>query len=155
MVSDVSGSHTVEIAAPPAECAAVLTDIERYPEWYDTLDSVHVVERLADGRPLVAACTADAGPLGALAFKLRLAYQTGAIVGDQVAGDGRVDGVRMEWALEPVAAGRTRVRYSFQANARGLATRIALKGARRLVERDLIELPAEALKRAVERAYES
>lgn len=150
-MSDVAGSHRIEIDAPIGACAAVLADVERYPDWYDTIDVVRVLERDRDGRPALAACAADAGPLGAVEFTLRLAHDPPRrLVGAQVAGNGRVEAVRMEWTLEPLAGGGTQASYAFRADARSWATRVALRAARPLVERDLIRAPAHALKRRVE-----
>jgi ribosome-associated toxin RatA of RatAB toxin-antitoxin module len=141
----------VEVAAPLAACAAVLDDVERYPEWYDTLDRARVLDRDAAGRPQRAAFTVGAGPLGSVEFTLRFSrLPPGRIVGEQVEGDGRVARVRMAWGLEPISDARTRVAYEFSADAANWAARAALRVARPLVERDLVEVPAQALKRRVE-----
>jgi ribosome-associated toxin RatA of RatAB toxin-antitoxin module len=150
-VSDVSGSHAVAVAASLEACLAVLDDVERYPEWYDTLDRARVLERDGDRRPRRAAFAAAAGPLGTVEFTLQFSrLPPGHIVGEQVDGNGRVVRVRMAWRLEPLSGARTRAAYEFRADAANLAARAALRVARPLVQRDLVEAPPEALKRRLE-----
>ena len=48
------------VDASPARCLEVVADIERYPEWVGDLKDVHVLERDAEGRPVVVAFRAAA-----------------------------------------------------------------------------------------------
>lgn len=150
-MSDVEGSHTVEIAAPPERCVETILAMERYPEWYDTLDLVVIAERDRHGRPALVTITAAAGPLGDVVFDLRYAYEgSGRIVGTQEGGNGRIVAAASAWTLEPVGAATTRATYEFRASAGGMRVKVALRAARLLVERDLIRGLAEALKSEVE-----
>ncbi|GAC1316458.1 MAG: hypothetical protein NVSMB25_02190 [Thermoleophilaceae bacterium] len=149
-VSEIAGMHVVEVAASREECVALLLDVERYPAWYDTLDSVEVVDRDAEGRAAAARVRAGAGRLGAVEFVLAYRYALpGRIEASQIGGDGRVVRIRSSWTLE--ARDRTTlIAYRFNAEAGGRAIRLALRAARPLVERDLIAGFAESLAREVE-----
>lgn len=55
--------HTAQkmtIAGTPERCFAVVTDIERYPEWVADVKEVRVLERDAAGRPSVVSFRAGA-----------------------------------------------------------------------------------------------
>jgi len=55
--------HTTEqmvIAGPPERCIAVVTDLERYPEWVADLKEVHVLSRDEQGRASVVSFRAGA-----------------------------------------------------------------------------------------------
>ncbi len=48
------------IAGTPARCFAIASDFEAYPEWVSDVKEVDVLERDADGRPLVVRFRAGA-----------------------------------------------------------------------------------------------
>jgi uncharacterized membrane protein len=50
-VSEYSQSYSTRIAAPPAECFAVLVAFEDYPRWSSPITSCRVLERQPDGAP--------------------------------------------------------------------------------------------------------
>src|SRR5947209_5092659 len=126
-MSDVEGTHEVDVAAALAACAAVLDDVDRYPQWYDTIDAANVVERDSAGRPTRAELAIAAGPLGKVELTIELARDTpGRLVGTQVAGNGRVERVRMEWTLDRIDEAHTHVTYAFSADAAGWRVRAAL-----------------------------
>ena len=140
------------IGAPLARCEALLLAPERLPEWYDTLDTVRVLERDGEGRPRVVEIVVDL-PMGDLRFAVEQRYEgPGHIVGRQVGGDGKIADVATEWRLEPVDDATTRATYSFTARARSRLLRVALKApaTRRLVEDDLIRGFPAALRREAE-----
>lgn len=150
-MSDVAGTHEVAVSAALAACEAVLDDVARYPEWYDTIDAARVLDRDDSGRATRAELEIAAGPLGAVELTLELSRERpGHLIGTQVAGNGRVERVRMEWTLNPLSPVSTRIEYRFRADAASWAVRAALRAARPLVERDLVHRPAEALRRRVE-----
>ena len=147
-MSDVEGSHRARVEAPIAACLALLRDFERYPGWYETIDAVTVLERGPEGTRL--RCAAAAGPLGSVEFELLMETSETGVAGSQVGGDGKVEHVTMTWTLEPLGDAATLVDFAFSADARGRATRLALRAARPLVERDLVREPVEALRRTLE-----
>lgn len=149
-MSDVSGLHAVDVDAPRAACTSVLDDVAGYPAWYDTIDAATVVARDDAGRPTRAQLAIAAGPLGKIELTLDLTREPGRLAGAQIAGNGRVERVRMEWTLDPLGESRTRVAYRFSADAATWRVRAALRAARPLVERDLVRRPPEALRRRVE-----
>jgi ribosome-associated toxin RatA of RatAB toxin-antitoxin module len=53
-------AEAMVIAGSPERCFAVVTDVERYPEWVADLKDVEVLERDASGRALVVAFRAGA-----------------------------------------------------------------------------------------------
>ena len=129
----------------------MLDDIARYPEWYDTIDAATVVDRDPAGLATCAELAIAAGPLGSVELTLELRRERpGHLVGTQVAGNGRVERMRMEWTLQPIGEARTRVEYRFRADAASWKVRAALRAARPLVERDLVRRPPEALRRRLE-----
>jgi uncharacterized membrane protein len=147
---DIRGSEKVTIAAPRRLCEAILLDVERYPQWYDTLDAVEVLERDTAGRASLVHLVVAAGPLGDVEFDLRMSYSQG-VDGRQVSGDGRVVGVHSAWRLERHGARETEAVYRFQASAGSRRVRLALRAARPLVERGLVRDFPVALKREAER----
>ena len=60
-MAEQATEHTT-VSAPPERCYAVVTDIERYPEWAADIKQVAVGERDDEGRPLV--CTFRAAAFG-------------------------------------------------------------------------------------------
>lgn len=55
-------THRMVVAAPPEQCFAVVSDIERYPEWAADIKEVTVLRRDDEGRP--AEVTFRAGAFG-------------------------------------------------------------------------------------------
>lgn len=56
-------SNSLSIDAPASEVIAVLTDLEKYPEWSSSIKSVEVLDRDGEGRPLKVKVKVEAGPL--------------------------------------------------------------------------------------------
>jgi ribosome-associated toxin RatA of RatAB toxin-antitoxin module len=56
----ISGEQTTEIAASPEAVYAIVSDLDRYPEWQEFLQRVTVRERDGDGRPVLVDAEADA-----------------------------------------------------------------------------------------------
>ncbi len=56
-----SSSATVEVEAPLAEVAALLSNIANYPTWLSSIKKVEVQESDGEGRPTKATATIDAG----------------------------------------------------------------------------------------------
>jgi uncharacterized membrane protein len=61
-MSDMSSS-TIIIESPLSEVSAVLSDLEKYPEWSDSITKVKVSERDESGRVTGATLTISAGAL--------------------------------------------------------------------------------------------
>jgi ribosome-associated toxin RatA of RatAB toxin-antitoxin module len=57
----ISGEQTTEIAASREAVFAIVSDLERYPEWQEFLERVVVRERDAAGRAVLVEAEADAG----------------------------------------------------------------------------------------------
>jgi ribosome-associated toxin RatA of RatAB toxin-antitoxin module len=109
-----NASSTVEIEAPVAACYAIAADLERAPEWQRSLQSVEVLERDAEGRPVLVETVSDAS-VKTITTKLRFGYTPpGAISVHQEKGDLKaLDG---GWTFEDLGGGRTRATYALDAD---------------------------------------
>src|SRR3954462_7454619 len=59
MARRLSGHADQEIDAPASACVRVLGDVARWPEWFDRIHRVDVLERHADGTPARVAIEAS------------------------------------------------------------------------------------------------
>ncbi|MDA8291214.1 MAG: SRPBCC family protein [Actinomycetota bacterium] len=105
-----TAEHMV-IVGSPEQCFAVVTDVERYPEWVADLKEVHVLSRDEQGRASVVSFRA--GAFGRSTSYV-LAYDYSSAPGEvswvQKEGDltHRLDG---RYAFRPGADGTTEVTY--------------------------------------------
>ncbi len=101
--------HTEVLPASPERCFDVVTDFEAYPEWMSTFKDVEVLERDADGRPILVEFRIDA-KLREVRYVLRHRLERPeSITWDYVEGDAKdVDG---SWRFEDAGEGRTRCTY--------------------------------------------
>ncbi|HVC25781.1 MAG TPA: SRPBCC family protein [Acidimicrobiales bacterium] len=105
-----TAEHMV-IAGSPEQCFAVVTDVERYPEWVADLKEVHVLSRDDDG--LAALVSFRAGAFGrSTSYVLAYDYARapGEVAWIQKEGDltNRLDG---RYVFSPGADGTTDVTY--------------------------------------------
>lgn len=138
------GSASIRIDADPAAIMAVIADLEAYPEWSNGIKTVTVDEVGADGRPVQATFTLDAG---ILQDTYTLAYQW---TGDEKVEWHLVKGKAQKsqqgsYTLEP-AGGGTEVTYRlsvdlnipmlgmFKRKAEKVIMDTALKGLKKRVE---------------------
>ncbi|HXZ83406.1 MAG TPA: SRPBCC family protein [Acidimicrobiales bacterium] len=113
--------HTAQkmtIAGTPERCFAVVTDIERYPEWVADVKEVHVLERDTAGRPSVVSFRAGAfGRSTSYVLSYDYSDAPSAVSWRQRDGDltNRLDG-RYEFRAAP--DGTTEVRYELSVELR-------------------------------------
>ena len=125
-------SAHIEVAAPCADCLAVILDIPSYPRWVSGYRSAVVEETDADGRPTLAAYAV--GGLG-MSARYRLAYSYGedptTVAFSQVDGDlTRV----ITGRYELLPAGRaTRVVYAAEVEAAIPVPRLVRTAAERII----------------------
>ncbi|MGC8471011.1 MAG: SRPBCC family protein [Acidimicrobiales bacterium] len=143
-MSEQATEHTT-VSAPPERCYAVVTDIERYPEWAADIKQVTVERRDDDGRPLV--CTFRAAAFGrSTSYTLEYDYSEAPHVLSwrQTRGDitTKLDG---RYVFEPAVGGGTEVTYHLEVELRvPIPGFIKLRAASRIISTALRELKARA-----------
>jgi ribosome-associated toxin RatA of RatAB toxin-antitoxin module len=109
-MSELSGSCSADIAADVQRCWAVVQDVERWPQWQQTLEDLQVVERDAEGRPVVCDTVSDA-KLTRVSVRVGVAYEPPRrIAWSQIASD-HLDSMHGSWELDDLGGGRTRATY--------------------------------------------
>ena len=144
----ITGERVVEIDAPIERCFEIAADIEKAPEWQGSLRDVDVLERDADGRPLVVETESDA-KVKTVRARLRFSYEpTTRIAWVQEKGETKsLDGA---WRFEDLGGGRTRAAYSLAVDP-GRMLGLLLRGPAEGKVRDfLLGGAAEGLKRQAE-----
>jgi ribosome-associated toxin RatA of RatAB toxin-antitoxin module len=143
-VSEQATERTT-VSAPPERCYAVVTDIERYPEWAADIKQVTVERRDDGGRPLV--CTFRAAAFGrSTSYTLEYDYSGAPHVLSwrQTRGDitTKLDG---RYVFEPAVGGGTEVTYHLEVELRvPIPGFIKLRAASRIISTALRELKARA-----------
>ena len=134
------------VAAPPEHCFAVVSDIERYPEWAADVKEVKVVRRDEEGRP--AEVTFRVGAFGRSASNT-LVYDysnaPSALAWKQIAGDltSKYDG---HYEFERAPDGGTEVKYTLE-----VELRVPLPGfIKRRAQSRIMHTALEELKARVE-----
>jgi ribosome-associated toxin RatA of RatAB toxin-antitoxin module len=134
------------VAATPAQCFAVVSDVERYPEWAADIKQVVVERRDAEGRP--AEVTWRAGAFGrSTSYTLAYDYSRAPAVlaWKQTAGDltSKLDG---EYHFEAAGDGTTEVSYTLE-----VELRVPLPGfIKRRAQSRIMHTALEELKARVE-----
>jgi uncharacterized membrane protein len=149
-MAELSAERTVEIDAPRERCHAIAADLEQAPGWQRSLVSVAVVERDAEGRPVVVDTVSDAG-VRTIRSRLRFRFDPpGAIGWEQERGElRRLEGT---WAFAELAPGRTRATYALRIDP-GRMLGLLLRGpAEERVRRALVDATADGLKTRAERS---
>ncbi len=134
------------VAAPPEQCFAVVSDIERYPEWAADIKDVSVQSRDAEGRPLEV--TWRVGAFGrsssnTLVYVYSLAPR--ALSWKQTAGDltSKIDG---RYSFERADSVSTEVTYTLE-----VELRVPLPGfIKRRAQSRIMHTALEELKARVE-----
>jgi hypothetical protein len=106
----LSGAATGDVDADLERCWAVVQDVERWPEWQQGLERVVVVERDAQGRPVICDVVADA-KITTVRCRVRVGYDgPGRLTFSRVHSDD-VDQMEGSWELHSVGDGHTRAVY--------------------------------------------
>jgi uncharacterized membrane protein len=148
-MADLQGERTVEIDAPRERCYAIAADLERAPGWQRSLVSVAVVERDAEGRPLVVDTESDAS-VRTVRSRMRFRYDPPAgIAWSQDQGDLKaLDG---SWAFADLGGGRTRATYALRVDPGRLLGMLLRGPAEERVRHALVDRTAEEIKVRAER----
>ncbi len=131
------------VAAPRERCYAVVTDIERYPEWAADIKQVTIDQRDDQGRPLL--CTFRAAAFGrSTSYTLEYDYSDAphVLAWRQTRGDitTKLDG---SYVFEPAVGGGTEITYHLEVELRvPIPGFIKLRAASRIMSTALRELKA-------------
>ena len=106
------------VTATPDQCFAVVSDLERYPEWAADIKQVTIESRDGEGRP--TAVTFRAGAFGrSTSYTLSYDYSQApdVLAWVQVRGDitSKLDGT---YTFDPVGDGTTQVTYTLEVELR-------------------------------------
>ncbi len=105
----IAGSASAEIEAPIERCWAAVEDVASAPEWQAGLVELKVIERDAQGRPLVCHAVSDA-KLRRVETRQRFTYEGPARLSWTML-EGELDAMDGYWELEDLGGGRTRATY--------------------------------------------
>ena len=134
------------VAAPPEQCFAVVSDIERYTDWVGDIKEVTVQSRDAEGRPSEVAFRAGAfGRSTSYTLSYDYAAAPQALAWKQTAGDltSKRDG---RYSFERAADGSTEVTYTLE-----VELRVPLPGfIKRRAQSRIMHTALEELKARVE-----
>ena len=110
-MSLLTGSCQAEIPASIERCWELVADIERAPEWQRTLAAVEVVERDAEGRPLICDTVNDAR-LMKVRCRVRVSYTPPGRLAFALEQSDDLDAMDGGWQLEALGPERTRAIYT-------------------------------------------
>jgi ribosome-associated toxin RatA of RatAB toxin-antitoxin module len=119
-VRELQGRASAALDVPPRECFKLLAAVERYPEWFEVVHTVELLEAERNGTPGLARIElyVPQSPFGTQ-FELFLAVRTESPVAVTLTRvpDGPSDPDRLEliWRLQGV--GSTRLEFEFDAAA--------------------------------------
>jgi hypothetical protein len=105
------GSSSAEADAGIERCWALAQDVEHAPEWQQGLERLEVLERDADGRPLVCDTLSDA-KFTQVRCRVRFQYEPLRRVSWKMVSSEDLDAMDGSWELESLGAAATRVTYS-------------------------------------------
>ena len=147
-MGNVTGERSVEIEAPIERCFEIAADVERAPDWQDSLRDAEVLERDGDRRPALVETESDAKVKKVKAL-LRFSYdEPTGIRWKQEKGD--VKSLTGWWKFEDLGGGRTRATYGLDVDP-GRMLGMLLRGPVEGQVRDfLLGGFAEGLKRKAE-----
>ena len=97
--------RSIEIAATPERCFALMTDYERIPSWQGAVRAIRVLERDEHGRGSLVAYEVDA-KLKTVRYRLRQVYDEPHRLGSAYLG-GDFRDFAGEWRFEPREDGGT------------------------------------------------
>ncbi len=119
-MKELQGRATAELDVAPHDCFALLAAVERYPDWFEAISHVEVLEAERGGTPGLARAQLHVpqSPFGRH-FELFVAVQTEAPVAVTLSRvpDGPADPDRLELIWRMDGDGSTRLEFEFDAAA--------------------------------------
>jgi ribosome-associated toxin RatA of RatAB toxin-antitoxin module len=149
-VKELQGRARADLDVSPRDCFALLAAVERYPDWFEVISHVEILEAERNGTPGLARAELHVpqSPFGQH-FELFVAVQTEAPVAVTLTRvpDGPADQDRLElmWRLE--GAGSTRLEFEFDAAASFVPAFFPVGDAGEAIARGAIEAARAALNR--------
>jgi uncharacterized membrane protein len=144
----LEASFSVEIEAPRDRCYEIAADIEGAPKWQGSLERVEVLERDAEGRPLVVNTTSDA-TIKKVQSRLRFSYEPPDGI-DWEQEKGEVKWLTGSWRFEDAGGGRTRATYGLRSDPGRILSMLLRGPVEGKVKEHLTKGAAEGLKREAE-----
>lgn len=147
-MATLEASWTVEIDAPRERCYEIAADIDRAPEWQETLLEVETLERDSERRPLEVETLSDA-KVKQVRSQLRFSYDPPAgLAWEQEKGEAKW--LTGSWTFEELGEGRTRATYGIRTDP-GRVLGMMLRGpVQDKVKEHLTRSAAEGLKEQAE-----
>ena len=110
----INAERSTEIDAPVERCFDIVSDLENTPTWDASIKSVQVLERDAEGRPLLVASEADA-KVKTVKTVMRYSYDAPRTV-SWVQEKGDMKSLVGSWSFEDLGGGRTRATFALTAD---------------------------------------
>ena len=103
----LEGENSIEVRASCEECFGLVVELDRYPKWQSQVRAARVIERDAQGRPVVGETVSDAR-VRDIKYRLRYHHEPPHRMSwTYVEGD--VKDLHGEYRFEELEDGRTRV----------------------------------------------
>jgi ribosome-associated toxin RatA of RatAB toxin-antitoxin module len=106
----LSGETSAEVPFPIARCWELVSDIERAPSWQRTLESVEVVERDAQGRPVLCDTVNDA-KVTKVKVRVAVEYEPPVAMRFRQVQSEDLDAMEGGWRLDELRPDLTRATY--------------------------------------------
>ncbi|HSC03535.1 MAG TPA: SRPBCC family protein [Solirubrobacteraceae bacterium] len=147
-MKELQGWASVELDVPVKACFELLASIESYPDWFEVVSAVEILENERNGTPGLARAElyVPQSPFGThfeLLVEVRT-ERTGAVTLTRVP-DGVSDVDRLELAWRMQSGGSTRLEFEFDAAASFVPSFVPVGGAGDAIARAAIEAARAAL----------
>lgn len=144
----LGGEGSIEVEAPPEACYALVVQLDRYPEWQSQVKRAEVLERDADGRPLVVETQSDAR-VRVIRYVLRYRHEPPHRM-SWTYEDGDVKDATGHYLFEELGSGLTKATYNLNVDP-GRRLGLLLRGPLAdKVRTYILETTLEELKKTVE-----
>jgi ribosome-associated toxin RatA of RatAB toxin-antitoxin module len=149
-VKELQGRASAELDVPVKDCFELLAAVDRYPDWFEVVQAVEMLEAERNGTPGLARAELHVpqSPFGTH-FELLVAVRTErprAVTLTRVP-DGTSDEDRLELIWRMKRSGSTRLELSFDAAASFVPSFVPVRGAGDAIARAAITAARAALER--------
>jgi uncharacterized membrane protein len=149
-VKELQGRASAELDVPARDCFALLSAVEGYPDWFEVVDSVEVLEDERNGTPGLARAElyVPQSPFGTH-FELFVAMRTerpDSVMLTRVPNTA-ADEDRLELIWRIQSGGSTRLEFEFDAAASFVPSFVPAGGAGEAIARAAIDAARTALAR--------
>ena len=149
-MKELQGRARAELDVPPTDCFALLAAVERYPDWFEVVNHVEILESERGGTPGLARAELHVpqSPFGQH-FELFMAVETVSPVAVTLTRipDGPADPDRLELIWRVGGNGSTQLEFEFDAAASFVPGFVPVGGAGEAIARGAIEAARAALGR--------